>query len=238
MTGRIRVLIVDDHAVIRDGITAMLEPHDDLLVVGEAADGATAMRLAAELRPDVVLMDLRMPGTDGATATARITALSTPPQVLVLTTYDSDADIVRAMAAGAIGYLLKDTPRHELLDAIRAAARGTTVLTPSVATKLVRQQHADRPEPLSTRERQVLTLVARGATNRKIAEELTVSEATVKTYLTRIFTKLAVDDRTAAVTTALAHQLLTLPPTPPRHDPTGQPTSRDGNPPRADGITG
>jgi DNA-binding NarL/FixJ family response regulator len=211
VTEPIRVLIVDDHAVIRDGISAMLEPHDDLHVVGEAADGDTAVRLAADLRPDVVLMDLRMPGTDGAAATARISALPSPPHVLVLTTYDSDADIIRAMAAGAIGYLLKDTPRRELFDAIRAAARGDAVLTPSVATKLVRQQRSPQPEPLSNRERQVLILVARGATNRHIAETLIVSEATVKTYLTRIFTKLEVGDRTSAVTTALARQLITLP---------------------------
>jgi DNA-binding NarL/FixJ family response regulator len=206
----IRVLLADDHAVIRDGISAMLEPHDDLQVLGEAADGATAVRLAEELRPDVVLMDLRMPGVDGVQATEAITALTAAPRVLVLTTYDSDADILRAMAAGAIGYLLKDTPRRELLDAIRAAARGEAVLTPSVATKLVRQQHGPRPESLSTRERQVLTLVARGATNRHIAEALIVSEATVKTYLTRVFTKLGVDDRTAAVTAALARRLITL----------------------------
>jgi DNA-binding NarL/FixJ family response regulator len=209
----IRVLVVDDHAVIRDGIAAILEPHDDLHVVGEAVDGDTAVRLAAELGPDVVLMDLRLCGTDGADATARITALPAPPRVLVLTTYDSDNDITRAMAAGAIGYLLKDTPRQALLDAIRSAARGEAVLAPSVATKLVRQQHRRRPEPLSARERQVLVLVATGATNRRIAEALSVSEATVKTYLTRIFTKLEVDDRTAAVTAALARQLISCPPT-------------------------
>lgn len=208
----IRVLVVDDHAIIRDGIEAMLEPHHEFEVVATAPDGATALTLAAELRPDVVLMDLRMPGTDGATATARITALSPAPRVLVLTTYDSDADIVRAMAAGAIGYLLKDTPRHELFDAIRAAARGEAALTPSVATKLVRQRHAPAPEPLSAREREVLVLVARGATNRGIADALALSEATVKTYVTRIFAKLGVADRTAAVTTALARQLITLPP--------------------------
>lgn len=208
----IRVLIVDDHAVIRDGITAMLEPHEDLCVAGAAGDGAAAVRLADELRPDVVLMDLRMPGVDGVAATARITALPTPPRVLVLTTYDSDADIIKAMAAGAIGYLLKDTPRRELLDAIRAAALGHAVLTPSVATKLVHQQRAARPEPLSGRERQVLSLVARGATNRDVAQSLAVSEATVKTYLARVFTKLEVGDRTAAVTAALARQLITLPP--------------------------
>jgi DNA-binding NarL/FixJ family response regulator len=208
----IRVLVVDDHAVIRDGIAAILEPHDDLCVVGEAADGDTAVRLSGTLRPDVVLMDLRLPGMDGADATARITASSRPPRVLVLTTFDSDTDITRAMAAGAIGYLLKDTPRHALLDAIRRAATGEAVLTPSVATKLVRQQHTTRPSSLSDRECQVLTLVATGATNRRIAETLAVSEATVKTYLTRIFTKLDVDDRTAAVTTALARHLITCPP--------------------------
>ncbi|MBP2330530.1 DNA-binding NarL/FixJ family response regulator [Kibdelosporangium banguiense] len=209
MTDPIRILLVDDHAVIRDGISAMLAPHDDLCVVGEAADGATAVRLAAQLLPDVVLMDLRMPDEDGARATAQITALSPPPRVLVLTMYDSDADIIRAIAAGAIGYLLKDTPRRELLDAIRAAAAGNSVLTPSVATKLVRQQHSSRPE-LSTRECQVLVLVAEGATNKDIAEALGVSQATVKTYLTRIFTKLDVADRTAAVTAALAQQLISL----------------------------
>ncbi|HEX6684760.1 MAG TPA: response regulator transcription factor [Candidatus Limnocylindrales bacterium] len=208
----IRVLIVDDHAVIRDGIAAMLEPHEDLLVVGEAADGQSAVRLAQELRPDVVLMDLRMSGIDGATATALMSALPAPPHVLVLTTYDSDADIMRATAAGAIGYLLKDTPRTELLEAIRAAADGRAVLAPSVAKKLLRQQHQRRrrPEPLSTRERQVLILVAGGATNRDIADSLGVTEATVKTYLTRIFAKLDVDDRTAAVTVALAHQFIEL----------------------------
>jgi DNA-binding NarL/FixJ family response regulator len=209
----IRVLVVDDHAVIRDGIAAILEPHEDLLVVGEAEDGDSAVRLAVELRPDVVLMDLRLPGTDGAGATARITALPSPPRVLVLTTYDSDADITRAMAAGAIGYVLKDIRRHALLDAIRSAARGEAVLSPSVATKLVRQQHTTQPPPLSERERSVLTLVATGATNREIAAALAVSEATVKTYLTRVFAKLDVSDRTAAVTMALAQDLIACPPT-------------------------
>ena len=209
----IRVLVVDDHAVIRDGIAAILEPHDDLVVVGEAADGETAVRLALELRPDVVLMDLRMPGVDGASATERITALTPPPRVLVLTTYDTDADITRAMAAGAIGYVLKDIPRAGLLDAIRRAHRGEAVLAPSVATKLVRQQHTVRPSALSEREREVLTLVATGATNRDIAAALAVSEATVKTYLTRVFAKLEVGDRTAAVTAALARQLIECPST-------------------------
>jgi DNA-binding NarL/FixJ family response regulator len=208
----IRVLIVDDHAVIRDGIAAILEPQADLLVVGEAEDGDAAVRLAAETRPDVVLMDLRLPGADGAAATARITVLPAAPRVLVLTTYDSDADITRAMAAGAIGYVLKDIRRQALIDAIRSAARGEAVLAPSVATKLVRQQHAHQPAPLSEREREVLTLVATGATNREIAAALAVSEATVKTYLTRVFAKLEVSDRTAAVTAALARDLIVCPP--------------------------
>jgi len=208
----IRVLVVDDHAVIRDGIAAILEPHDDLLVVGEAEDGDSAVRLAVELRPDVVLMDLRMPGVDGTEATTRITALSPAPRVLVLTTYDSDGDITRAMAAGAIGYVLKDIRRGALLEAIRRAGVGEAVLSPSVATKLVRQQHTVRPATLSEREREVLTLVATGATNRDIASALAVAEATVKTYLTRIFVKLDVSDRTAAVTAALAHDLITCPP--------------------------
>jgi DNA-binding NarL/FixJ family response regulator len=207
----IRVLLADDQRVVREGLGMLVGLLDGIELVATAADGEEALALAAEHNPDVVLMDLRMPGTDGVAATTRITALSPPPRVLVLTTYDSDADIIRAMGAGAIGYLLKDTPRRELLDAIRAAARGEAVLTPSVATKLVRQQHGARPEPLSARETQVLTLVAQGATNRGIAAALTVSEATVKTYLTRIFIKLGVDDRTAAVTEALAQQLITLP---------------------------
>jgi DNA-binding NarL/FixJ family response regulator len=208
----IRVLVADDHAVVREGIAAILEPHDDLLVVGEAADGDTAVRLAGELRADVVLMDLRMPGVDGAAATARITALPSAPRVLVLTTYDSDADITRAMAAGAIGYVLKDIRRDALLHAVRACARGEAVLAPSVATTLVRRQHAVRPPELSERERAVLALVATGATNRDIASALAVSEATVKTYLTRVFAKLDVGDRTAAVTAALARGLIACPP--------------------------
>lgn len=210
MTTPIRVLIADDHAIVRDGITAMLEPHDDLEVVGQASDGTTAARLAATLRPDVVLMDLRMPGTDGVTATRQVTSLAQAPRVVVLTTYDSDTDILRATAAGAIGYLLKDTPRRQLLDAIRAAAGGNAVLAASVATTLVRHQHGTTPEPLSARERQVLTLAAQGATNRRIATALDVAEATVKTYFARIFAKLDVGDRTAAVAAALDRQLITL----------------------------
>jgi DNA-binding NarL/FixJ family response regulator len=200
----IRVLIADDHAVIRDGVTAMLEPQAEFEVVGAAADGAEAVSLAARLGPDVVLMDLRMPKLDGVAATARITAARGAPRVLVLTTYDSDSDILRAMGAGALGYLLKDTQRHELFAAIRAAAQGQTALTPSVATRLVHYHRAPRPEALSERERQVLILAGRGEGNKQIAARLNVSEATVKTYFARVFAKLGVGHRTAAVTTALA----------------------------------
>jgi DNA-binding NarL/FixJ family response regulator len=210
VTTPVRVLVADDHAVIRDGIAAMLQPRDDFVLVGQAADGDAAIRLAARLRPDVVLMDLRMPGTDGVAATATITAGAPGARVLVLTTYDDDSNIVRAMAAGAIGYLLKDTPRAELFTAIHAAAQGQTTLTPSVATKLIRQLHTPPPEALSAREHEVLTLVAGGATNREIARVLNVTEATVKTYLTRVFAKLDVGDRTAAVTAALARGLITI----------------------------
>jgi DNA-binding NarL/FixJ family response regulator len=200
----IRVLIADDHAVIRDGVTAMLERQEEFEVMGAAADGAEAVRLAARLRPDVVLMDLRMPKMDGVAATARITAEPGAPRVLVLTTYDSDSDILRAMGAGALGYLLKDTPRRELFAAIRAAAQGQAALTPSVATRLVRYHRTPRPEALSERERQVLILAGRGEGNKQIAGRLNVSEATVKTYFARVFAKLGVGHRTAAVTTALA----------------------------------
>jgi DNA-binding NarL/FixJ family response regulator len=198
----IRVLIADDHAVIRDGVAAMLAPQEDFDVVGTAADGDEAVALTRLLRPDVVLMDLRMPGMDGVAATARIASATGAPRVLVLTTYDSDSDILRAMGAGALGYLLKDTPRQELFAAIRAAARGQAALTPSVATRLVRHHRTPTPDALSERERQVLNLAAQGEGNRQIANRLNVSEATVKTYFARVFAKLSVADRTAAVTTA------------------------------------
>jgi DNA-binding NarL/FixJ family response regulator len=204
----IRVLVVDDHPVVRDGLRGMLDSQPDLEVIGEAADGQQALAAVAQCTPDVVLMDLRMPVVDGVDATRRICADHPTVRVLVLTTYDDDADIIRAVEAGATGYLLKDTPRHELFDAVRMAARGETVLAPAVAAKLMRQLREPAEDPLTDRELDVLRLVARGLTNKAIATELHVSEATVKTHLVHTFTKLDVDDRTAAVMAAIHRGLL------------------------------
>jgi len=207
----IRLLVVDDHPVVRAGMVAVLGEEDDFEVVGEAANGAEALGLVPRLRPDVVLMDLRMPVMDGAEATARITAQPQPPQVLVLTTYDTDADIVRAVEAGARGYLLKDAPTDVLADAIRRAARGETVLAPPVAARLADRLRAPARPELTGREVQVLGLVARGLSNADIGKQLFIGEATVKTHLIRAFAKLGVTDRTAAVTAAYASGLIELP---------------------------
>ena len=204
----ITVVLVDDHPVVRAGLRGMLDAEPDLQVVGEAADGAEAVALAGALAPDVILMDLRMPGLDGVGATERILAGSDRSKVVVLTTYETDADILRAVEAGASGYLLKDASIAELAGAIRAAARGETVLAPSVATRLVRQVRNPGQPTLSNREVQVLGLVARGMTNAGIGTSLHISEATVKTHLLRVFGNLDVSDRTAAVTTAMKLGLL------------------------------
>ena len=204
----IRVLLVDDHPVVRSGLAGLLGGEADIVVVGEADDGAQGVALAGELRPDLVLMDLRMPGMDGASATAAITSAGTA-RVLVLTTYDTDADILRAVEAGATGYLLKDTPREQLVEAVRAAARGETVLAPPLAAKLMRQVRGG--EQLTPRELEVLQLVAQGRSNPDIARELFIGEATVKTHLLHVFDKLGVDDRTRAVTVALERGILTTP---------------------------
>jgi DNA-binding NarL/FixJ family response regulator len=204
----IRVLLVDDHPVVRSGLAGLLGGEDDIAVVGEASDGREAVALALTLRPDLVLMDLRMPVMDGAAATAQITA-SGGPRVLVLTTYDTDTDILRAVEAGATGYLLKDSPRDQLVDAVRAAARGETVLAAPLAAKLMRQvRDADQ---LTPREVEVLGLVARGLSNGEIAHDLFIGEATVKTHLLHAFDKLGVSDRTAAVTTAIRKGILPTP---------------------------
>jgi DNA-binding NarL/FixJ family response regulator len=207
----VQILIVDDHPVVRFGLRGMLEAYDDLRVVGEAGSGDEAIVLTAATRPDVVLMDLRMPGTDGATATARIRQEHPGIRVLVLTTYEGDADILPAIEAGATGYLLKDTPIGTLTDAIRAAARGETVLAPLVAARLVTHMQAPAGEQLTPREVQVLGLVARGLSNGEIGRQLYIGEATVKTHLLRTFVKLGVNDRTAAVTVALSRGVLTSP---------------------------
>ena len=207
----IRVLVVDDHPVVRSGLAGMLDAEDDLSVVGEAGDGEEALVRVAALAPDVVLMDLRMPRLDGVGATSRIVAEHPASRVLVLTTYDTDADIVRAVAAGATGYLLKDTPRRQLVDAVRAAARGETVLAPPVAARLVSRMRAPVAETLTPREVEVLRAVSRGLSNAEIGRELFIGEATVKTHLLRAFAKLGVDDRTRAVTVAMERGILPPP---------------------------
>ncbi len=203
----VRLVVVDDHPVVRAGIVGLLAGEDDLEVVGEAADGLQAVELVAKLLPDVVLMDLRMPVLDGAGATAEILARAPQVRVVVLTTYETDADILRAVEAGATGYLLKDTPREDLIEAVRAAAQGQTVLAPSVARRLVAQLR-NGGERLTPRELEVLEGVARGGSNAQIGAELFIAEATVKTHLLRIFAKLDVDDRTRAVTVALERGIL------------------------------
>ena len=203
----IRVLLVDDHPVVRFGLRTIVEAQPDLTVVGECGSGIDAVRLAVELAPDVVLMDLKMPGMDGASATAQVVA-QTSSRVVVLTTFDTDGDILRAIEAGATAYLLKDAPSDELIEAVRAASRGETVLASPVATKLV--SAVQRPG-LSVREAEVLSLVARGLSNGAISQELNVSEATVKSHLLHVFGKLDVSDRTAAVTVAITRGWLPPP---------------------------
>ncbi|WP_456597470.1 response regulator [Blastococcus sp. SYSU DS0552] len=207
----IRVVVVDDHPVVRGGLVGWLDAQPDLDVVGEAGDGAEALVRVAELEPDVVLMDLRMPRMDGVTATGRILSAHPDVRVLVLTTYDTDADIVRAVEAGATGYLLKDTPLPQLADAVRAAARGETVLAPPVAARLVSRLRAPVAEAPTARELEVLAGVARGLTNAEIGRQLFIGEATVKTHLLRVFAKLGVDDRTRAVLVAVERGLLPSP---------------------------
>jgi DNA-binding NarL/FixJ family response regulator len=211
----IRVLIADDHPIVRDGLSGMFAADPDFVVVGEAADGSEALRLAAAARPDVILMDLRMPGMDGVTAIAELSRRGSPAHVLVLTTYDTDSYVLPAIEAGATGYLLKDAPRAELLRAVRAAAQGQSVLAPSVATRLVSRVRTREPEILSQRELEVLELVAAGTTNREAAARLFISQATVKTHLLHIYAKLGVTDRAAAVAEAFNRGLLT-PVKPPR----------------------
>jgi DNA-binding NarL/FixJ family response regulator len=204
----IRILLVDDHPVVREGLRGMLEAEPDLAVVGEAGSGEEAVAQARALTPDVILMDLRMRGLDGVGATEQILAEKPGARVVVLTTYETDADILRAVEAGAAGYLLKDASRADLAGAIRAAARGETVLAPSVAGRLVNQVRRPAERALSAREVEVLALVAKGLTNADVGRALHISEATVKTHLLRTFGKLGVSDRTAAVTTAMAQGLL------------------------------
>jgi DNA-binding NarL/FixJ family response regulator len=209
--GPVRVLVADDHPVVRAGLAAMLSAEPGLEVVAEAASGEETVLLARRHRPAVVLTDLRMPGMGGLAAIRQLTAELPGVRVVVLTTYDSDGDILPAVEAGAAGYLLKDTPRAGLVDAIFAAARGETVLAPAVAGRLVTRLRAPQPEALSPRETAVLAAAARGLTNAQIGRELFISEATVKTHLLRAYAKLGVSGRTAAVTKAIEAGLLPSP---------------------------
>jgi DNA-binding NarL/FixJ family response regulator len=204
----ITLLIVDDHPVVRDGLRGMFAAYPEFEVLGEAANGRQAVELAALLDPDVVLMDLRMPGGGGVDAIAELTRRGLRCEVLVLTTYDTDSDTLPAIEAGATGYLLKDAPRDELFTAVRAAAEGKTVLSPAIASRLVSRVRTPGKEPLSAREREVLTLVAKGTSNREIAVVLFISEATVKTHLTHLYAKLGVKDRAAAVAVAYDRGIL------------------------------
>ncbi|MGO1052933.1 response regulator [Crossiella sp. CA198] len=208
MNKPIGLLVVDDHPVVRDGLTGMFARDPEFAVLGEAADGAEAVRLAQRLRPDVILMDLRMPGLDGVSAIRELAGQAPECRVLVLTTYDTDSYVLPAIEAGATGYLLKDAPREELLRAVRAAARGEAVLAPSVAALLMNRVRKPAPGPLSPREVEVLELVAGGATNRAAAAELFLTEATVKSHLLNIYAKLGVNDRAAAITEAFHRGLL------------------------------
>jgi DNA-binding NarL/FixJ family response regulator len=206
----IRILIADDHPVVREGLVGMLNGQDDFDVVAVADDGAKAITLYNEHKPDVVLMDLQMPNLDGVSAIQQIRSDEASARVLVLTTFDSDADILRAIEAGATGYLLKDTPREELFRAIRAAANGESVLAPSVATRLMTRMRSPAEEKLSAREIDVLELVAKGYSNKEVAKALHISTATVKTHLIHIYSKLGVDDRTSATTTAIERGIIKL----------------------------
>jgi DNA-binding NarL/FixJ family response regulator len=204
----ITLLIVDDHPVVRDGLRGMFTADPRFEVLGEAGDGTEAIAAGEALQPDVILMDLRMPRTDGVTAIKELAKRGVPAKILVLTTYDTDSDVLPAIEAGATGYLLKDSPREELFRAVEAAARGQAVLSPAVATRLMGQMRQPASEPLSQRELQVLELIAQGSTNREAAKALFISEATVKTHLLHVYAKLGVNDRAAAVATAFSRGYL------------------------------
>ncbi|MFG3339410.1 response regulator [Glycomyces sp. NPDC048151] len=200
-----RLFLVDDHPVVRAGLAALVDGEADMEVVGEADNAEAAISGA---RPDVVLMDIQLgDGPDGVAVTEALLALPEPPRVLVLTTYESDADVRRAVAAGATGYLLKACPPEELFAAIRAAARGESALSTKVAMRVMDQVRSGRA-PLTTRESEIVSLLAEGLGNRQIAQRLFVTEATVKTHLVHIFAKLGVDNRTAAVAVAVQQGLI------------------------------
>jgi DNA-binding NarL/FixJ family response regulator len=210
--GIIRILICDDHPVVRSGLRGMLRGQTDFEVIAEASDGVQAVDLARRYRPDVVLMDLKMPQLDGVAATAKIKAENPEVHILILTTYETDADILRAVAKGATGFLLKDARDEVLFDSIRQARLGKSPLAPSIAARLIGRFRESTDEHPSAREIEILQLVAQGLNNKDIAQELLISESTVKAHLLHIFAKLGVTDRTAAVTTALRRGIIRLEP--------------------------
>lgn len=204
----IRILLVDDQTLFREGLATLLSVQDDIEVIGEAADGREAVEAARNLRPDLILMDLRMPYMGGAAATREILTMGSPPRILVLTTFDDDDDVFDALRSGAAGYLLKDSPSDQLLDAVRTVAAGGPFLQPSITAKVLAQLQQQTPpppvapasdvEPLSEREMDILRLMAKGLSNKAIASRLHLADGTVKNYVTRILAKLEVEDRTQA----------------------------------------
>jgi len=211
MAVAIRVLIADDEAIVRDGLRTILDLEDDMTVIGEAADGASAVAATRELRPDVALVDIQMPGLDGIEATRQMVTAPNPPRVLVLTTFDRNEYVYEAMKAGASGFLLKDVRRHQLTDAVRTIVRGETLLAPTITRRLI-EEFCTRPSPATTtppeladltpREVEVLGLIGRGRSNADIAAEFVVAETTVKTHVAHILAKLFLNDRAQAVIVA------------------------------------
>jgi two-component system, NarL family, response regulator LiaR len=206
----IRILIAEDQRIVREGLIALLEDESEIAIVGEASGGAEAVELFARLQPDVVLMDLQMPGVDGPEATRRIREQSPGARILVLTTYATDEFIFKALRAGARGYLLKDASADELLDAIRAVNQGRMLLAPEVAERLVAGVNASTPEPLTARELEVLTLLGQGRSNGEIADTLTIAPRTVKVHVQNILGKLGASNRTEAVSIAVRQKLISL----------------------------
>lgn len=205
----VRIVLVDDHPVVCAGVRALVDGQPDFEVVGEAEDATSAESVVIEQRPDVVLMDLNLgDGPGGAQVTSVLRALAEPPEVLVLTTYDTEADVLRALDAGARGYLLKDAPPEELFAGIRGAARGEAVLAPSVAATVIRRAAPGARDAVTEREVEVLELLSRGLGNKEMARELFVSEATVKSHLSHIYSKLGVDTRAGAVAAAIERRII------------------------------
>ncbi|WP_043676589.1 response regulator [Streptomyces xylophagus] len=219
MSGPVRVLLADDQQLIRTALRMVMADIDDVEVVGEASTGAEAVRLTAELAPDVVVMDIRMPGMDGIEATRRITASASVTRVVVLTTFDDDEYVYGALRAGASGFLVKDMALDDIIGAVRVVAAGDALIAPSVTRRLIHDFASSRPEPdrvqreltgITEREREVLTLVGSGLSNTEIAAELHISVATAKTYLTRLFTKLDARDRVQLVILAYEAGLVSV----------------------------